>query len=245
VSVAVAGEWCDRRQLLVSSVAYPNGVTAVTSSRPGVGDVATVEYENTGGVLGVFTRSYDTMGRVTADAGPLVDREYDYDGLGRLVEARDYEPGTSNLVETREYGFDANTNRTSLTVTPAGQSPTVTSYQIASDGSDRLTSVNNGTAFTYDTNGNTVSMPGRGMVWSAANRLLSVAVPPGPTVDYTLDPLGRTLTRAVSGGTSSTYHYSSDADTASWVVDDDGTTETITQVCQRWWRPARHRCDRR
>jgi RHS repeat-associated protein len=213
----------------VSTVTYPNGVVATTTSRAGVGDVATVEYENIGGVLGVFTRSYDLMGRVTADAGPLVDREYDYDGLGRLVEARDYEPGTSNLVETREYGFDANTNRTSLTVTPAGQSPTVTTYQIASDGSDRLTSVNNGTAFTYDSNGNTASMPGRTMVWSAANRLVEVAVPSGPTVEYGLDPLGRTLTRSVSGGTSSTYHYSSDADTASWVVDDDGTTETVTR----------------
>jgi RHS repeat-associated protein len=213
----------------VSTVTYPNGVVATTTSRAGVGDVATVEYENIGGVLGVFTRSYDLMGRVTADAGPLVDREYDYDGLGRLVEARDYEPGTSNLVETREYGFDANTNRTSLTVTPAGQSPTVTTYQVASDGSDRLTSVNNGTAFTYDSNGNTVSMPGRTMVWSAANRLVEVAVTSGPTVEYQLDPLGRTLTRSVSGGTSSTYHYSSDADTASWVVDDDGTTETVTR----------------
>jgi hypothetical protein len=50
----------------------------------GGGDVATVEYENGSGTLGVFSRSYDTMGRVTADAGPLVDRAYDYDGLGRL-----------------------------------------------------------------------------------------------------------------------------------------------------------------
>lgn len=35
------------------------------------------------------------------------------------------------------------------------------------------------TALTYDGNGNTVSMPGRAMVWSAANRLVEVSVPSG------------------------------------------------------------------
>jgi hypothetical protein len=75
-----------------------------------------------------------------------VNREYDYDGLDRLVEARDYDPGTSGLVETRGYGFDAATNRTSLMVTPAVGSPTTTTYQVASDGSDRLVSVDSGQA---------------------------------------------------------------------------------------------------
>jgi hypothetical protein len=35
-------------------------------------------------------------------------------------------------------------------------------YQIASDGSDRPVSVDNGAAFIYDSNGNTTSVPGSG-----------------------------------------------------------------------------------
>lgn len=77
-------------------------------------------------------------------SGPLVNSEYDYDGLGRLVGARDYDPGTSGLVETRGYGFDAATNRTSLAVAPAGLSPVTTTYQVTCDGSDRLVSIDSG-----------------------------------------------------------------------------------------------------
>jgi RHS repeat-associated protein len=214
---------------LISTMTLPNGITATATSRAGVGDVESVEYENIGGTLGLFVRSYDTMGRVDTETGPLVNREYDYDGMGRLIEARDYDPATSALLETREYGFDVNTNRTSLIVTPEGGSPTTTTYQVASDGSDRLVSIDSGTALTYDDNGNTETMPGRTMTWNAANRLSSAAVPSGPTVAYELDPLGRILTRTTTGGSenkTAEYHYVVEADTPSWAVDDVDTVET-------------------
>lgn len=216
---------------LVSTTEYPNDVSATTTSRAGVGDLESVSYEGPGGSLGVFTRSYDTLGRVETESGPLVNREYDYDALGRLVEARDYDPATSDQLETREYGFDTNTNRTSLTVTPTGVSPVVTTYQIATDGSDRLVSIDSGTALVYDTNGNTESMPGRTLEWTAANRMLAVT-DGSVTVEYGLDPLGRTLNRTATGGaedSESEYHYSADADTASWVADTVDEEETITR----------------
>lgn len=138
-------------------------MVATATSRVAAGDVDTVSYANGSGVLGGFDRDYDVSGQVVRDGAPDVVREYDYDDVGRLVEARDYDPVTVGLVETRTYGFDANTNRTSMTTTPAGGSASTVTYGIDA-ASDRLLSVTGGSApgpVSYDVNGNTTVMPTR------------------------------------------------------------------------------------
>jgi RHS repeat-associated protein len=219
---------------LTSTMSYPNGVTAGSVSRTGAGDVDTITYANSSGVLGVFDRDYDIAGQVVRDTQPDVVRVYDYDDRGRLVEARDYDPVTSELVETRTYGFDSNTNRTEMSTTPAGGTAETVSYVIDAQ-SDRLTAVVGGPqpgSVSYDVNGNTTVMPSRSIGWTAQNRITSVTTTSGVTVDYGLDPLGRTLTRVTSGSgvaKSATHHYAADADTPSWTVDVDGGSETTTR----------------
>ncbi len=217
-----------------SVTSYPNGVIATATSRVAAGDVDTVSYTNGAGVLGGFDRDYDVSGQVVRDGAPDVVREYDYDDVGRLVEARDYDPVTTELAETREYGFDANTNRTSMTTTPAGGAASTVTYGIDA-ASDRLLSVTGGSApgpVSYDVNGNTTVMPTRTISWTAANRIAAVTTAGGVTVGYGYDPLGRTLSRTVTGAgvaKSAAYHYSADADTASWTVDVDAGVSTVTR----------------
>ncbi len=219
---------------LGSVMTYPNGVIATTVSRVGSGDVDTVTYTNGGGLVGTFDRDYDVSGQVVRDVAPDVVREYDYDDLSRLVVARDYDPITAELAETREYGFDANTNRTSMTTTPAGGAASTVTYGIDA-ASDRLLSVTGGSApgaVSYDVNGNTTVMPTRTISWTAANRVAAITTAGGVVVGYGLDPLGRTLSRTVSGSGVSkqaTYHYGGDADTPSWTVDVDGGVSTTTR----------------
>lgn len=206
----------------LDTVSLPNGVVASHTARAGVGDVETVTYENTLGVLGVFARDYDVLGRVTVDVTPDGMREYSYDGLGRLILVVDKD-GDGVEIERREYGFDANTNRTTLTTTPAGGSASTVTYTYNT--ADQLTTVTGGPdpgSFTYDSNGNTLTMPGASLTWTGGNRLESVTQG-GVTVTYGLDASGRTLARS-DGTTSSTYHYSGDGDAADWII--DGTTTT-------------------
>ena len=219
---------------LRSVTSYPNGVVATATSRVAAGDVDTVSYANGAGVLGGFDRDYDVSGQVVRDGAPDVVREYDYDEVGRLVEARDYDPVTAGLVETRTYGFDANTNRTSMTTTPAGGAASTVTYGIDA-ASDRLLSVTGGPApgaVSYDVNGNTTVMPTRTISWTAANRIAAVTTSGGVSVGYGYDPLGRTLSRTVTGAgvaKSAAYHYSADADTASWTADVDAGVSTVTR----------------
>jgi RHS repeat-associated protein len=206
----------------LDTVTLPNGVSAVYTSRPQVGDLVSLTYSNGSGVLGVFTRSYDVLGRVTVDGFPSGSREYSYDGLGRLSTATDKNPG-GTVTETRVYGFDADTNRTSMTRTPAGQSAVVTSYTYNT--ADRLTNVSGGPnpgAYSYDSNGNVLTTPDTTLTWSGGNRVKTMTKA-GVTVTYGLDVSGRTLTRS-DGTTTSTYKYGGDGDTADWVVDGSITT---------------------
>ncbi len=185
----------------------------------------TVTYAGPSGVVGVFHRDYDIRGRVTRDVMPSGIREYSYDGLGRLTLVVDQDPQGVET-ERRAYGFDANTNRTSLTTTPTGQAASTVTY--AYNPADQLTTVTGGPhpgSYSYDPNGNTLSMPGATLTWTGDNRLETITQA-GVTVTYNLDALGRTLTRA-DGTTPSSYHYAGDGDSADWVTDGSTTTRYV------------------
>ena len=139
---------------------------------------------------------------------------------------------------TRTYGFDVNSNRTSLTAYPASASNAVvcqnttgaTTTTSTFDAADRHTA----SGLTYDTLGRTTAVPAA--LTSDATAL---------TVDYyvndmvhgqtntvgartwTLDPAGR-LRAAIftpAGGTAATTtsHYSGGGDSPNWIGEADGT----------------------
>jgi len=119
-------------------------------------------------------------------------------------------------------------------IVPASGSAATVMYTIDVQ-SDRLTAVVGGAeagSVSYDVNGNTTLMPARALAWTAQNRVTSITTTSGVTVDYGLDPLGRTLTRVTSGSgvaKSATHHYAADADSPSWTTDVDGGSETTTR----------------
>ncbi len=95
---------------------------------------------------------------------------------------------------TWDYGYDANSNRTSLAVT--GQ-PTL-SY--AYSATDRLTSFTGGGSVGYDSHGNTTSIDGITLGWDAADRNMSL-VGNGITVTYQRDATDRIRSRTQNGAT--------------------------------------------
>jgi len=122
--------------------------------------------------------SDDTVARI---AGPRLDRQYEYDGLDRLVGARDAE-------RLDRYAYDGAGNRVSRRVGDREET-----YGIADD-SNRLLSVAGArnAAFTYDGTGNLVEDGEHRYGYSARNRLVSVD--DGKTAVYRYNALGqRTL----------------------------------------------------
>ena len=96
-----------------------------------------------------YTYYYDGNQRTKVDGSGVTS--YEYDGLGRLVTAV-LPDGT-----VQEYEFDANGNRTNLTVTD-GNNVSVTTYSY--DANDRLISEvhdSETTVYAYDFNGNMLS----------------------------------------------------------------------------------------
>lgn len=220
----------------LKTVTLPNGIVGEHTSRPATGDLDTLVYRHGVIELGRFDRDYDASGRVIRDLRPASVREYSYDRLGRLVKAVDRDPTTNAVSQTRGYSYDANTNRTRKTVT--GATGALTSDETYTyDNADRLLTVAGGPnpgSFTYDHSGNTVTMPARALTWTGAHRLATATALSGETVDYTLDPLGRTLSRAVRGSdgveaTRSVHHYGNGSDSPTWTEDTNAGATSITR----------------
>jgi RHS repeat-associated protein len=116
---------------------------------------------------------------------------YLYDSLYRLKQA-DYSTGEYFI-----YSYDAVGNRLTQTIclgTPTC-SPVNSTY--AYDESNRLISVN-GTAYTWDNNGNLLNDGTNTYAYDAANRLTSV-IGGGTTSTYTYNGLGDRLSQTVNG----------------------------------------------
>jgi RHS repeat-associated protein len=124
-------------------------------------------------------------------AGVSSTTVYGYDELGRL------ESVSVNGVLTREYSYDANGNRTSVS---SGGQTTNASY----DSQDRLISYGD-FEYTYTRAGalhtrtNLVTGDITNYQYDAFGNLLSVALPDGRLVEYVVDGLGRRVGKKVNG----------------------------------------------
>lgn len=139
-----------------------------------------------------------------------------------LVASDNADLGTGAVHRT--YAFDADTNRTSRTVSRQGAADEVTSYAYAMNSSSRLLEASdaNGTRlYTYDAAGDVLDDGLRRLSWRSDGRLEGTTTADGARVDYQLDAVGRVLraTRRDSAGNVTsveTNHYAGSSDSPSW-----------------------------
>ena len=170
------------------------------------------------------TVTRDEAGRVTSG------QDFTYDNAGRLTDA---------WVPSTKYDYDfvqsssctgpnayKNTNRTSMTVTPNGVSPTTTNY--CYDHADRLASSTDTSIGTiaYDTHGNSTTIFGETHTYDAANRHLGTTKP-ATTVSYVRDALDRIVERKVNGTTSARYGYTQAIDTPTFITDNSNSVQEV------------------
>ncbi|NAS20604.1 DNRLRE domain-containing protein [Herbidospora sp. NEAU-GS84] len=153
-----------------------------------------------------------------------------YDKIGRISSVDDTVGG---VCTRRAYGYDANSNRTSLT-SGGCDGGDATTRTHAYDTGDRL--VDQG--YVYDAFGRTVSTPDGLAVDYYATDLVKAMTSGDARQSYTLDPQLRrnsTLTEARTGGTWAATarrveHFDADDDTPAWVVEDVATGRVSRNV---------------
>jgi len=168
----------------------------------------------------------------------VASHSYSYDGVGRLKFASETPAGKG--CTTREYTYDADSNRTSRTIREPGLGGVcVTSglgtQQVSSyDAADRVT----GTGFTYDSWGRLLEIPashsGGGALSMTyyVNDMTRTSSQDGQTIGWLLDPSQIRQRATITNGTKQTiYHYSDDSDSPAWSADFTGIAMT------GWQRP--------
>lgn len=175
------------------------------------------------------------------DWSTLNDASYEYDGVGRLIEATQT-VGTGGCV-VRRYGFDQNSNRTSQTTNnPTGSSgcnwnDTTSSRSWDYDSADRI--INSG--YTYDDLGRTLTVPGADTAGGAsatttyfANDLVKSITQGGSSTTNQLDVVASRYTSSsntdAAGTVDVTNHYSDDSDNPAWYQTGAGYTRMIARI---------------
>jgi RHS repeat-associated protein len=206
---------------------YPNGLTA-TSVYDDAGTQTGLTYAK-GTPWLAFIAIPDADGRTVETAGPNGSlQHYTYDTAERLTKVAD----TYNLsCETRTYGFDVDTNRTSQTSYPAADdgtcstSTTPTTVTHTFDSADRITDA----GYAYDAFGRTTAVPAASTADSTAvtagyyaGDMVRTLTQGSTTKTFTLDPLGRVRQTTSSAGPQ-TNHYTDGGDSPAWIGEADGT----------------------
>ena len=187
-------------QILVNNVSYlPFG--PIQSMTFGNGAVTSLQYDNdyrltesttTSNPVRDVIYSYDAASNIVSmiDPAGVYTKAYGYDALNRLI-TDDNEKGLYT------YQYDANGNRTQLSVTDANNTTTVltTSY---TTGTNRI-ATSGGSPVTYDGSGNVVGQNGfQSFSYNNANRLVGNSFNFGgqnlPLGTYTYNALGRRVT---------------------------------------------------
>jgi len=153
----------------------------------------------------------------------LGSRDYVYDKVGRLTQTQDTPDGDG--CTTRLYGFDDDSNRTSLTSRAPGSGGACSSSggtvkNHSYDQADRI--VDSG--YTYERFGRTLTVPaadaGGHRLDSTyyVNDLAHTLTQNGVTTTLSLDPNKRPRLQQKTGTDNRTEHYADDTDTTSWTA---------------------------
>jgi RHS repeat-associated protein len=222
---AFTGAYDAEAKLIIQTL--PGGLTA-SSVFDNVGKQTGLTYTKSGTTWLAFTATSDVEGRTAQQSGPQGGNQaFTYDGAGRLTQVADSYNATCT---TRVYGFDADTNRTSLASYPAADDGTCSTSTTAStathgyDAADRITDAGYG----YDALGRTSTVPAADVSGGSAltvgyytNDVVATLAQGTSTRTFTLDPLGRTRSMTSSAGTM-TNHYASSADSPAWISEANG-----------------------
>ena len=224
----------------------PNGLDECLTY-DSIGDVIDQLYQSGGvcGATGTTTKleygaNVDihgaTVGTNGIGTGGLATAEgYTYDAAGRVTQAQDTLAGQCT---TRQYGYDADSNRTQFVSTAPGSGGACQTGTLATvhayDAADRLTD----SGIAYDAMGRTTTLPAAdtGSTQQTftyySNDRLNTMVQAGMTRTATLDPNWRVRTLATSTDSTATQtdHYSDESDTPTWIADNTSGTNWTRNV---------------
>ncbi|MGA5772054.1 DNRLRE domain-containing protein [Streptomyces pseudogriseolus] len=224
----------------VQSQKLPGGYTMRQSTNPaGQPTERTYTRDSDGAVLfseNLLPTVHGQRAAYTGSAGQTANQTFTYDKAGRLTEAQD--DTVDAVCVTRSYTFDKNSNRKTRAVsaaapglecTTSGATTTTHTY----DSADRL--VDSG--YAYDAFGRTTSAPGTTLAYFN-NDLVRQQTAGSQRQTWSLDSQlrfrGWTVESNASGSWTRTQsklnHYSSDADSPRWIVEDTATGEVTRNV---------------
>jgi RHS repeat-associated protein len=176
-------------------------------------------------------------GQILSQTSLGSSRQYSYDKAGRLKLVKDTPQGGS--CTTRQYFFDADSNRTKLTTRAPGvggacdTSSEGTSQSYGYDDADRLTG-----EVTYDSFGRITSLPGKYAGGSAlttsfySNEMVATQSQGGLTNSYQLDSAGRPRQVVQTGTKTGTevFHYAMASDSTAWTERSGTWTRSIAGI---------------
>jgi RHS repeat-associated protein len=211
----------------LTSEGYPNGMSADYTLNS-IGENTGLEYIKTTHCSSGCTWYSDSIvpsihEQALAQASTLASQAYVYDAAGRLTQVQETPTGKGCV--TRIYGYDEDTNRTSMTTREplaegkcASEGGTVTNHSY--DSADRLVD----TGVAYETFGNTTALPaadaGGAELTSSfyTNNRLATQTQAGQTIGYQLDPSRRVREIVYTGKTVGTIinHYSDGSEMPAW-----------------------------
>jgi RHS repeat-associated protein len=211
---------------------YPNGMSAkyITDAN---GQAVGLEYVKTTHCAKTCPEVWYSDSVVPSIYGQWISRTstlssqgYKYDSAGRLTEVQDTPTGKG--CTTRLYGYEEETNRTSMTTREPGSEGKCataggTTEKHTYDEANRL----NDTGVAYDAFGNIIKLPaadaGGSELTSSfyANNKLASQTQNGETIGYYPDPSGRTRETVSTGKTSADVisHYAGGGDSPAWTVE--------------------------
>jgi RHS repeat-associated protein len=177
-------------------------------------------------------------GQVLAQKSLGSSHQYSYDKAGRLTLAE--ETPTGGGCTTRQYLYDADSNRTKLTTREPGiggicdTSSEGSSQSYKYDAADRL----EGESITYDSFGRITSLPGAYAGGSTlttsfySNEMIATQSQGGLTNSYQLDATGRVRQVTQSGSKEGTevFHYAMASDSTAWTEHGSAWTRNITGI---------------
>ncbi|MFE7491162.1 ricin-type beta-trefoil lectin domain protein, partial [Kitasatospora sp. NPDC057541] len=239
VNDSVAGEFTAKYgpdgQLVEQT--YPGGIVRKDTTNA-VGEATSRTYTRTSDNKVIWAQSADisTQGQVAKDTSSTATRSYQYDRLGRLVKAEQSTVATGCV--TRQYAFDAHSNRLSKSTSPRGaadgcSTDGATAENHTYDSADRLTDA----GFSYDAFGRTVKTASGATNTYWANDRVAAQEKGDTKQEWAVDAAHRLTAFTTSkkqadgswaGATSKLNHYGDDGDKVRWTIEDT-TQGTLTR----------------
>jgi RHS repeat-associated protein len=184
-----------------------------TSMTPAAQTQAVYAYDNANRLTNITQGSetvqltYDADNRRTVLTLPNgITVTYGYDAASELI-GMTYAQGNGIPLGNLVYGYDENgriSNKSGGFATDT--SPTPTTQTSTFDLNDRETSFN-GTALSYDANGNLTFDGTNTYTWNARNQLTQITSGGATQMSYAYDALGRRISKTVQGGTPTQFLY--------------------------------------